>query len=173
MANRAAVPALVVFGRLSDRFGRKPVILGGLAAGCVGLVLVATAHGTAWLFAACAVQGLAIGMISGAPTATLVELDPGGAEGRPAMLAGLAQAGGSGLGPLLAGLLAQWAVAPLHLRAGRVAAARAGPAARADDRPRRRSRRGSDPLSTCGGSGLQLAGWRLMRPVRRATGTGC
>jgi MFS family permease len=109
------VPALVVFGGFSDRFGRKPVILGGLAAGGVGLVLFATAQGTTWLFAARAVQGLAVGMISGAATAALVELDAGGAEGRPAMLAGLAQAGGSGLGPLLAGLLAQWAVAPLHL----------------------------------------------------------
>jgi MFS family permease len=42
------VPALVVFGRLSDRFGRKPVILGGLAAGCVGSCF-ATAQGTACL----------------------------------------------------------------------------------------------------------------------------
>jgi MFS family permease len=76
------VPALVVFGRLSDRFGRKPVILGGLAAGCVGLVLFATAQGTGWLLAARAVQGLAVGMISGAATAALVELDPGSAVRR-------------------------------------------------------------------------------------------
>jgi MFS family permease len=43
------VPALVLFGRLSDRFGRRPVVAGGLAAACVGLALFAAAEGTAWL----------------------------------------------------------------------------------------------------------------------------
>jgi MFS family permease len=109
------VPALVLFGRLSDRFGRRPVVAGGLAAACVGLALFATAEGTAWLFAARAVQGLAVGMISGAATAALVELDPGGSRRRAALGAGLAQAGGSALGPLAAGSLAEWAPDPLRL----------------------------------------------------------
>lgn len=37
------VPALVLFGRLSDRFGRRPVVAGGLAMACVGLALCASA----------------------------------------------------------------------------------------------------------------------------------
>jgi MFS family permease len=109
------IPALLLFGRLSDQVGRKPVIVAGLLVGCVGLVLFAAATSTAWLFAARAVQGLGVGMISGAATAALVELDPRRDEQRPALLAGLAQALGSGLGPLLAGILAQWAPAPRHL----------------------------------------------------------
>jgi MFS family permease len=109
------VPALVLFGRLSDRFGRRPVVAGGLATACVGLVLFAAADGTAWLFAARAVQGLAVGMISGAATAALVELDPHGSRRRAALGAGLAQAGGSALGPLVAGALAEWLPAPLRL----------------------------------------------------------
>jgi len=44
-----------------------------------------------------------------------VELDQDGPSGRPALLAGLAQTTGSALGPLLAGVPAQWAPAPLHL----------------------------------------------------------
>jgi MFS family permease len=109
------VPALVLFGRLSDRFGRRPVVVGGLATACVGLALFAAAQGAAWLFAARAVQGLAVGMISGAATAALVELDPERSRRRAALGAGLAQAGGSALGPLAAGLLAEWAPDPLRL----------------------------------------------------------
>ena len=64
------VPSLVLFGRVSDRFGRKPVLLAGLGVACVGLLLFAYAQGTAWLYAARGVQGLAVGMISGAATAS-------------------------------------------------------------------------------------------------------
>jgi predicted MFS family arabinose efflux permease len=109
------VPALVLFGRLSDRFGRRPVILVGLAVACVALAVFALAESAGWLFGARAQQGLAVGMVSGAATAALVELEPSGDRRRAALLAGLAQAGGSAAGPLLAGALAQWAPAPRQL----------------------------------------------------------
>jgi predicted MFS family arabinose efflux permease len=108
-------PSLLFFGRLSDRFGRRLVILLGLGAAAGGLVMFAAASSTGWLFGARALQGLAVGMISGAATAALVELDVFGDDRRPAMLAGLAQAGGSALGPLLAGVLAEWAPDPRRL----------------------------------------------------------
>jgi hypothetical protein len=53
-------------------------------------------------------------MIGGPATAALVEFDDGGSAQRPAMLAGLAQSGGSAAGPLIAGLLAQWGPDPLR-----------------------------------------------------------
>jgi predicted MFS family arabinose efflux permease len=109
------VPTLLVFGRVSDRLGRRPVILAGMAAAAVGLVLFAAAGGVVWLFVARAFQGLAVGTVSGAATAALVELDPAAGGGRPALLAGLAQAAGSALGPLVSGPLAQWAPYPLRL----------------------------------------------------------
>jgi MFS family permease len=109
------VPTLIVFGRVSDRFGRRPVVLTGLGLACVALALFAAADGPSWLFAARAVQGLAVGTISGAATAALVEFDPDGDARRAALFAGLAQAGGSATGPLLAGVLAQWAPDPLRL----------------------------------------------------------
>jgi MFS family permease len=109
------VPSLVLFGRLSDRFGRRLVIVSGLAVACVGLLVFAFADNETWLYAARAVQGLAVGMISGAATSALVELDPQDDRRRAAMFAGLAQAGGSAAGPLLAGVVAQWAPDPLRL----------------------------------------------------------
>src|SRR3954471_19429732 len=59
-------PSLLVFGQLSDRFGRRRVMAGGFVTATTGLLVFALAAGLAWLFVARAVQGLAIGMISGA-----------------------------------------------------------------------------------------------------------
>src|SRR6185437_9796544 len=96
------VPALMLFGQLSDRLGRRIVLLMGLCAGAAGLVVFAFAEDTAWLFAGRALQGLAVGMASSAATAALVELEPKRDARRPALLAGLAQAGATGAVPLLA-----------------------------------------------------------------------
>src|SRR4051794_1441342 len=108
-------PSLLVFGQLSDRLGRRRVMAAGFATATTGLVLFAVASSLLWLFAARAVQGLAVGMISGAAAAALVELDPVPQEDRAALFAALAQAGGSASGPLIAGMLAEWAPARLVL----------------------------------------------------------
>ena len=108
-------PSLLLFGQLSDRLGRRRVMAAGFATATVGLVLFALAGSLLWLFAARAVQGLAVGMISGAAAAALVELDPAPQEDRAALFAALAQAGGSASGPIVAGMLAQWAPEPLVL----------------------------------------------------------
>ncbi|HEY1370458.1 MAG TPA: MFS transporter [Gaiellaceae bacterium] len=109
------IPSLLVFGQLSDRFGRRRVMAGGLGISTAGLALFAFAGSAAWLYGARALQGVSVGMISGAATAALVELDPDGDSRRAAFLAALAQAGGSGLGPIVGGVLAEWAPAPRQL----------------------------------------------------------
>lgn len=102
------IPSLLAFGQLSDRWGRRRVITAGLGVGIVGLVLFAIADGIAGLFVARAVQGLSVGMITGAATAALVEFEPSHDRRRAALLATLATSGGSAAGPLLGGIIAQW-----------------------------------------------------------------
>src|SRR5690348_10115379 len=70
------IPSLLLFGQLSDRVGRRPVIALGLCVAAAGLALFAVARGTPWLFAARGVQGLAVGIITGTATAAAVELEP-------------------------------------------------------------------------------------------------
>src|SRR3954468_21618378 len=59
------IPSLLVFGQLSDRLGRKRVIAAGLGVAALGLVLLASAQSTAWLFVARSVQGLGLGATVG------------------------------------------------------------------------------------------------------------
>jgi MFS family permease len=102
-------PTLVVFGQLSDRLGRRLVLLIGVGIASAALGLFAAADGIGWLFAARAAQGVAVGTVNGAAVAALVELEPRRDHQRAALMSGLAQAGGSALGAVLAGMLAQWA----------------------------------------------------------------
>jgi MFS family permease len=88
------------------------VLVIGLVAGAVGLAVFAAAGGTGWLFAARAVQGLAVGATTGTATAALVELEPAGDHRHAAVLAVLGQAGGGAVAPLLSGVLAEWLPAP-------------------------------------------------------------
>ena len=111
----ALVPSLLVFGQLSDRVGRRPVIVGGLGVAALGLVLLAVAQSTAALIVGRAVQGIALGAVVGTIPAALVELEPDGDHSRAATAAVLGQSGGSAAGPLMAGALGQWAPAPRQL----------------------------------------------------------
>lgn len=109
------IGALLVFGRLSDEVGRRPVVLAGLLVIALGSLLFALAQSVAWLLAARAVQGLAVGMLSGAMTAALAELHPGCDRRAAALAATVALTGGSAVGPLFGGVLAEYGPYPLVL----------------------------------------------------------
>lgn len=106
------IPSLLVAGPLSDAVGRRNVLLPAVALAALGSLVFALAAGTAWLFAARVLQGLAVGAASGPLTAALTELEPTGDRRKAALVSTVASVGGLGLGPVLAGVLAQYAPAP-------------------------------------------------------------
>ncbi len=109
------IAALLLAGRLSDEIGRRPVLLFGLAASALSAVAFLVAEGLAPLLVGRAISGVSAGIFTGTATATLVDLAPEGRSGRGTLVATAANMGGLGCGPLLAGLLAQFAGSPLRL----------------------------------------------------------
>lgn len=84
----------------------------------MGLVVLAAAQSTAWLFAGRIAAGIALGATAGTAAAALVELEPNDDNSKAALATVLAQSGGSAAGPLVAGALAEWAPAPRQLPYG-------------------------------------------------------
>ena len=109
------IAALLLFGRLSDEVGRRIVLLGGLGCAALSALAFLLAQGLALLLVGRALSGLSAGIFTGTATATLVDLAPEGGGGRATLVATMANMGGLGCGPLLAGILAQWAGSPLRL----------------------------------------------------------
>jgi MFS family permease len=107
--------ALLFLGRLSDQIGRRVVILPAIGVGIASAVVFATAAGTAWLFVGRMLSGLSTGLASGTSTAWIAELYSGAQRGLAARIAAAANFFGCAVGPLLGGLLAQFAFLPLQL----------------------------------------------------------
>src|SRR5882724_668066 len=111
----AAAPAL---GDLSDRYGRRPVLIFSLAGTVVSFVMLALAHSIAMLFAARIVDGLSGGNISTA-RAYVADITEPKDRARAYGLIGAAFGLGFIIGPALSGVLAQVSItAPIWAAAG-------------------------------------------------------
>lgn len=109
----AVVVALLTVGHLSDHIGRRKMLIAALILLGASSAMFAAAQATAWLFAARAVQGLATGVLTGAATASLVELEPSRNRQRASYINTIMFICGAAGGPLLFGVAAQYFPAPL------------------------------------------------------------
>jgi MFS transporter, DHA1 family, tetracycline resistance protein len=99
--------AAPLLGDLSDRYGRRPVLIFSLAGTVVSFVMLALAHSVAMLFAARIVDGLSGGNISTA-RAYVADVTEPKDRSRAYGLIGAAFGLGFILGPALSGVLAQY-----------------------------------------------------------------
>jgi MFS family permease len=115
--------SLLLAGHLSDWAGRRRMLALAIAVNVVSGVVFLTWPTVPGLLVARFVSGVSIGLLTATATAHLTELHRAagsssasrGSGGRANAVSTAANLGGIGLGPLLAGLLAQYAPDPLHL----------------------------------------------------------
>ncbi|MGH8237533.1 MAG: MFS transporter, partial [Steroidobacteraceae bacterium] len=107
--------SLFFFGGVSDHLGRRRIVLGAMAAAAVSTGIYFFATSTPWLFVARALSGFAIGLAAGAGTAWIAELDGATDKTRATLIAVSSNFAGLALGPLISGLLAEYAPRPLQL----------------------------------------------------------
>jgi MFS family permease len=112
--------ALLGVGRSSDTIGRRPVLLAGLAAAAASSAIFLVAGGLrsdgglVLLYVARVFSGVSAGIFTGTATATLTDLSGEKGRNRASIVAAVANVGGLGLGPLICGVLARYADAPLR-----------------------------------------------------------
>ena len=111
----AVLATLLLAGRSSDQAGRRPVLATALGLSALSTVAFIFAPGLGVLLAGRVLSGLSAGLMTGTATAALTELIPASAGRRASLTATAATMGGLGLGPLIAGLLAQYAPHPTTL----------------------------------------------------------
>ena len=111
----AVLAALLFAGRSSDQVGRRPVLAASIGLSIASAVTFILAPNVGWLFLGRLLSGLSAGLITGTATAALTELARPGSGRRASLVSSAVNTGGLGLGPLLAGLLAQYAPQPLVL----------------------------------------------------------
>ncbi|MDG3016872.1 MFS transporter [Speluncibacter jeojiensis] len=108
------IPAMLLGGPLSDRFGRRPLMLPAPVIGIVGsLVLSVGAAHEPVLFVGRVLSGLALGLMMAVGSSWMKELsgapwDPDAAPGTGARRAAMSMTAGFAIGAVVAGLLAEW-----------------------------------------------------------------
>jgi len=105
---------LLVFGSVSDYLGRRPVILAALVMSAGAYAVFLAAHSAGLLFAARALQDVAVGTAIGALGAALIDLQPEG-SGLASLITAATPALGRGAGALGTSALAQYGRAPSRL----------------------------------------------------------
>ncbi|HEX3906455.1 MAG TPA: MFS transporter [Mycobacteriales bacterium] len=116
------IASLFLGGHISDWAGRKRVFVPALLVNVLSAVIFVLAPSLPGLLVARVISGVSVGLTTATATAYLHELHAGsrarggsGSARRGQIVATAANLGGIGVGPLIAGLLAQYAPQPLRL----------------------------------------------------------
>ncbi|MBF4550973.1 MFS transporter [Pseudoclavibacter sp. VKM Ac-2888] len=109
----ALVVALPLFGNLSDVFGRRCVMIGGVALIGASALVFAVAPNVGFLFAGRVLQGLGAGLAMGAATASLVENNTSASPRFASSAATVSTAVGLTAALALSGLFAEFVAMPL------------------------------------------------------------
>jgi MFS family permease len=111
------IAALLGVRLLVARMGRRGVMLGSVATMMIAVGLLAAWKALPGLLVGRFLTGLAVGLASGTAITYLIELrlraDPNASAARAQVIGTCVTIGGLGIGPLIAGCLAQWAGQPL------------------------------------------------------------
>ncbi|MEU1533907.1 MFS transporter [Streptomyces fagopyri] len=107
----AVLAALLVFGRISDHVGRRPVLLMALLVQAAGMVVFITAGDVGTLLTGRVLQGLSTGAAVGALGAGMLDID----ARKGSFLNSFAPTLGTASGAFASGLIVQYLPAPTHL----------------------------------------------------------
>ncbi len=108
------VPTMLLAGSLSDRVGRKRMLIPAMLVLACGSIVFAFTESVSMLFVGRVLQGLAVGMFLGVGTAFVVDHALPQKRALAAMAAGAFFRLGFGLGPGMAGLVAEYWGNPIH-----------------------------------------------------------
>lgn len=111
----AAATSLLVFGRLSNHLGRRPVAIAAIFSAALSCALLISTHGALSLLIARVLQGLACGLASSALGSYVVDSAPERPRWLPAAVTGSAPMLGIPIGALTSGALVQYGPAPRAL----------------------------------------------------------
>jgi MFS family permease len=104
----AVLATLLLAGQSSDQTGRKPVMAAALGFSAASTVVFILASSPGWLYPARILSGVSAGLMTGAATAALTEMIRESDARRASLAAAAVNAGAAALGPLMAGLFAQY-----------------------------------------------------------------
>ena len=99
---------LLAAGRLSDAFGHRRMLAGGLVLTAAGVVWCGVAPGFGWFLLGRVVQGAGAALVMGAAPALVTLLAPAGARSRALGGFQMGAALGLAIGPALGGVLLEW-----------------------------------------------------------------
>jgi MFS family permease len=100
------IPALLFVGTLSDRVGRRPLLVSGIAITVLSSIAFAAARSVGWLFAGEMIYGIGAALVMSCVSVAIRELHPRAHVASAALAASVAMAVGLTVGPLVSGLLA-------------------------------------------------------------------